>query len=413
MKITLRAIHPIHITDGSIKEYSPLDYIFDKSSSRLYIIDLDKIFNAIRDIDVLDQIESKLSSGDISGLKNLIREKIQDISLISNYNILVDDVARNVLNSSLPEIIPYIKTISTNDYGIYIPGSSFKGALRTAILYCRFKETIDWSKLEKYIKTKNLHQLLIHLGLLVTKEKYYETYQLKDRRYVRKIDINKDPFSLIIIRDSNTLPLNNLLITKIVTIDFINNKIIEQLAEVVKENTSFKIELRIPKRLPFTSLDKKQYQLMNFKRLFKVEDVNNIDLVNEQLRDTIPQCINTYSRDLIAFDIEIIKEILSTSPCKYCNHYLNELNKLNKEIEKCGKREFIIPLGRFTGSLSKSLLILFIAHYIINYAKNIKLGSYLSSLLRHYYPNVKRIFPVSRRLSRGLSPLGWLKGKIE
>jgi len=416
MRIHLEVIRPIHITDGSVGTYSGVDYLFDANTSKVYILNLDKILS-IADSETTNRLIEILDSGDVEGFRNLLRQKFGNLRKVSDYEVNVDDEAKILLTRKAPEILPYIKTIVGGSYGVYIPGTSLKGALRTAIIYSSLKRKINWNSVKRDMQ-RNLprdqlfDRLLGCFGMRATRtEKYYETYQFKKGKYKRAIDMNKDPFSLIHVSDSNIRSIDLLVISRIRIIDFINSKEIELLAELIKEKAVFEAELKIPHRIS-TSRFANSRQFFYFKLLFGIDDLSSPETVEEALRRSLANTVNDFSRDVINYDRKIISEISQATNCNYCQQYLKELDAIEHLLEACSNGEFILPIGRFTGSISKSLFILFVSYSITNYAPNMNLGRYLASLLRGYYKNMKQIFPVSRRFGKKLTLVGWIRGKI-
>lgn len=124
MKCTIQTITPVHIGNG--KEYGAADYYITKSSKGSLILaraDINKIFASISQ----DQKE-------------------EFIQHLSDPSFQLEDYLKNVLGKIPPKIKIYLarlmserppnvdETIKTTSKP-YIPGSSIKGALRTAILY--------------------------------------------------------------------------------------------------------------------------------------------------------------------------------------------------------------------------------------------------------------------------------------
>ena len=412
MKIRLQVIRPIHITDGVTGTYSKVDYIFSPSENLLYILDFDKLLGKMKK-QTYEMFRESFALGDVEKIRTIIQQVSPDLRVVSNYVVSVDSATVDTLKTKMPEILPYIKTQTDKGLGVYIPGTSLKGSLRTALIYTSFKNRINWQRIRELIRRRHLDRLLEAFGLKVIDREYYETYVLRGGKYKKKININTDPFSLIRIRDTDIKPLDVLMVAKIVIIDFITNKEIEQLAEIVKENTEFETELELSRRIILANRVRRNEQFIQFRYLFQINDFSNLETVENQVKEQIVRRINEFSRDVIEYDRRIVQEInenLGGHPL--CRQYLDELNELEQTLRNCGENEFILPIGRFTGSISKSLLILYISYYLINYYKEQALGEYLARLLRRYYKNVKHIFPISRKLIDKIMLIGWLKGKI-
>ncbi|SDC25876.1 MULTISPECIES: type III-A CRISPR-associated RAMP protein Csm5 [unclassified Candidatus Frackibacter] len=138
MELTLQTITPVHIGSGeSLSPYS--DYIYQ--SGEVYYIDHQKLeeylFNLEDATDLINQfvtIIKKQASGNSSD-----RYKLEDF-FVNNSMRLRDFVSKKVTVSGgqiKGEEIQ--RTISTGNRP-YIPGSTLKGAIRTALLYTHLKD---------------------------------------------------------------------------------------------------------------------------------------------------------------------------------------------------------------------------------------------------------------------------------
>lgn len=124
MKCTLKAITPLHVGNG--KEYGPADYYQSKTKKGQLL----------------------LARADISRLFSSLSEEEKDefIEHLSDPSFQLEDYLKNILGRTPPKIRSYlclllsprpssvqehIKTMNK----AYIPGSSIKGSIRTAILH--------------------------------------------------------------------------------------------------------------------------------------------------------------------------------------------------------------------------------------------------------------------------------------
>ena len=170
--------------------------------------------------------------------------------------------------------------------------------------------------------------------------------------------------------------------------------------------------MELSQRITLINKVRRNEQFMQFKYLFKIDDFSNLEIVRQQIKEQIARRINEFSRDVIEYDRRIVREIDERlNGHALCRQYLDELGKLEQILRSCREDEFILPIGRFTGNISKSLLILYVSYYLTHY-KELSLGKYLANLVGRYYKDVKQIFPVSRKLINKIMLIGWLKGKI-
>ncbi|MEM4729685.1 MAG: type III-A CRISPR-associated RAMP protein Csm5 [Thermoplasmata archaeon] len=117
--VEVEVLSPTHIGTG--EKLGPSDYLSEANGKRIYYINLDLLLS--RPGIAPDEVASAVSHMG-EGLAGLIARK----------RILPKEVALEVLESEEPirgEIMPHIRTLGKP----YIPGSSLKGAIRTALLW--------------------------------------------------------------------------------------------------------------------------------------------------------------------------------------------------------------------------------------------------------------------------------------
>jgi len=174
---------PVHIGCG--EEIEPFKYWVDEKKARFYRIDLDKLLFE------LDEKKKKefyeiIDHGNIINLRNFIsrilNERREDYTLftakVSNsFKKLYNKNINNPKNQLL--IDSFIR--EKNNWRAYLPGSSIKGAIRTAVL-----ENIRSKKNIREKDKKNIEAKIL------------DNYNSKRRRS----KINRDPFRTIKIRDA-------------------------------------------------------------------------------------------------------------------------------------------------------------------------------------------------------------------
>ncbi|MGC9168812.1 MAG: type III-A CRISPR-associated RAMP protein Csm5 [Desulfurella sp.] len=156
--IKLKVLTPIHIGDGN--SYDPTDYTIDKNE--LHVIDHDRFIQKINSNktlydDFLERIKN--FTPESIGLINFIREQSKGLY---KYSLKLDEKALEYVAKSLNEIskAPIDKFIRNpfNDT-IYIPGSSIKGALRSAIIEVIFRKLLP-NKEDKSNDSERRNKLL-------------------------------------------------------------------------------------------------------------------------------------------------------------------------------------------------------------------------------------------------------------
>lgn len=159
-RLKIETLTPVAIRNGEI--LSPLtDYHIE--GNRLYLLDTDKLMADIDQNNWLDDFESKVweDSGNHSGgtetnakkknrfIADFLKEKGASIK-----SYLKEENARNCQLKSEAEWVQLHSTIKTENKA-YIPGSSIKGAIRTAIMYQWLTDTEEGKeKLASFLDTK-------------------------------------------------------------------------------------------------------------------------------------------------------------------------------------------------------------------------------------------------------------------
>ena len=117
-KYQLQTVTPVHIGSGETLSHVEGCY----ANGRWYHIDLDKVL-AHPSTD-LNALTSRMAQRDFRW-EHYLRQHGNDLSELSNYSLLC---------SQSPEEVEIREAIKTVDNRPYIPGSTLKGALRTALL---------------------------------------------------------------------------------------------------------------------------------------------------------------------------------------------------------------------------------------------------------------------------------------
>lgn len=177
-KVSLTPLTPVHIGSGSTIE--PYEYIITDRLYKFY----PEIFLSI--LNKRDQEEFlKLSLTNILAMREFIRERVRMLHEAHEFSFEVSsgavEVYENRLKNAKSElsVYPCIRTRGTP----YIPGSSLKGAIRTALLY---------EKVEKPVTETNAKRVEAEaFGYARYKEGSYQSP-----------DITADPFKTLKISDS-------------------------------------------------------------------------------------------------------------------------------------------------------------------------------------------------------------------
>jgi len=136
MKLILETITPVHI--GSGDTIDPYEYII---TDKLYKINLWKFISSLNAED--EENFLKISSSDMIATRKFIKEKA-DLSNFTEYSMNINHETYNIYANKIGDsnnqlsIQTFIKTLDKP----YIPGSSVKGPIRTALLFSMVEKPI-------------------------------------------------------------------------------------------------------------------------------------------------------------------------------------------------------------------------------------------------------------------------------
>jgi len=165
MKYELKTVTPLHIGTGS--KYSRAEFVL--KDGKLYRVSIDKLLKKLSG-EQIEDLTDRLEDYRFS-LTDFLRGKDINLADIAKY------VSRFEGDRGVKEISEQIKTSNR----AYIPGSSIKGTIRTAIIYKTLKE--DYSILDNELKRiKNNRRLMDNLNLNMTKSPAF-----KDRRFSKEL----------------------------------------------------------------------------------------------------------------------------------------------------------------------------------------------------------------------------------
>ena len=195
----LETITPIHIGNGNtLSPYG--DYIYDRNTNSIYLIDQQKLFDAINEYgdSVMDGYVKMVGANTQQNhytLKKLLDEYKIDVSSVSKVRI----PAKSPLKSE--QIFETIKSGARP----YIPGSSLKGAIRTALLYTHRKE-------DGY----TINEALVDSG-----RRRSDTRKPSPNGEDLFGSFGKDIFKYLHLSDSELLPVDDIEIVKTVTFNLV------------------------------------------------------------------------------------------------------------------------------------------------------------------------------------------------
>ena len=325
MRLILETINPVHIGNG--ETIDPYEYII---TDKLYKINLWKFISSLNYEDKENFL--KISSSDMVETRRFIKEKADlsngSVSNVSEYSMNVNQDAYRIYADKIGDpnnqlsIQTFIKTLDRP----FIPGSSVKGAIRTALLFSMADKPI--------IDTMNIQQ---------------NVFKFKNPL--------EDPFRALTITDSIPIDVDKMLICPIRT--YAKNK---------KKGNKFEesgyITLIEGTDSFYTGNSVKIFHNINIDhRLQKM--INLIDINT----DKIASSCNEFSQRIIEEELNFYENSDSYAYDIYQN-FEKDLYNLIKE------NKFMFRLGWGSGYNSST----------INLAKNIPESKVSRRLIRNEYP---------------------------
>jgi len=409
----IETLSPVHI--GSGNTITPLD--IGEHDSFIYVFDIDKVSEAIP-INNLDKIIELISgftreNKNINNFGDIIKDEIrpEDWDRISLYKAKKKDIG------SIHGIDEEIK------YGnqVYIPGSTIKGAIRTAIIYSFLKRkgysfgievtSIKGKKSIKYLQMKKPNGEVVD-GIRNNKIDF-STIENEIKKDMLIANATKDVFKCLRVSDSSAIPAERSLEVRKVYVANTTSFVKQRGTRRISMHPSF-VECIKPD-IAFTNIqidvDEKTIEALS--KIYAKEKEIFMYIIG--LIKDWRLCLEEFSEDLIEAEIKFweterkgivnnIKTTYGSSPHKYI---ANEDFKINDVIEhlKAIKQEnaILIRLGKYSGYLAHSMGIL-LAQGISNTSYNlIEFGKLLSKY------NHSELFPLTRRLTLDNQTLGWCK----
>lgn len=315
---------PIHIGTGN--KITKLDYLMEGRNVVVYSID--KLLSNL-DEKTLNEVIINLEKG----------RKINE-ALVRKYLNKIEKyrVKSNVkeLNQN-KEIHEFIKIINEKQYKPYIPASELKGAIRTAILYKILKD--NWNELKNIIVYEKNKIIFLKGNAIKTLE--------------NKVfgNIKADIMKFFLVKDIEPFLQSDLSIEEIKIINSRRN--FSEYTECLVNGSSI-FDVKILKENPEFKKHRYREYLINWK-----------------------ECCFEYTKDLIIVEKD------------YWKNRNQEIFKFLENLEKQNTKENpLLRLGRFTGKLSHTIVILL-------KTKNLNVD--------------KKVFPKTRRITGENEVLGWIK----
>ena len=378
-KYQLQIITPVHIGSGETLNHIDGCYAND----RWYHIDLDKVL--MHPSTDLNALTSEMAQRNFRWERHLQRHNT-DLSELSAYSLAC---------SQSPEEVEIREAIKTSGNHPFIPGSTLKGAIRTALL-----EEILCESDDIYCESLNQLETLINQGPRGNPRREQPAKRIESLAFGR--DPNRDIFRALHISDTMPLDSNSLEIGMAWTLTLDQNNQLVQKIDRGREYKNFVQQFQTEQCLTFT--------LKIDELLFREREKNRLgfnDLQEKTLRDIAEVCRSAAS-DLIDREQEFFGDY---NLSEIANFY-DRLIRINNNLLE---GEFLLQIGWGTGYHANTVASLFTEdkespeNLWMDLRERFRLGE--SRSRRGHYDD--REFPKTRRiLYRGrnpIAPLGWVK----
>lgn len=249
--LILKTLSPVYIGCG--KEISKIDYVYFEKSKKVYKINMVKFASFIESRKLMDVLRNRIAQADAEySLTDFFKEKIITENEARDCSEYILDNNNISLSSSQMTINEFIK----DAYGYpYVPGSSLKGAIRTAIAYAtilddrqRFDEIA--SKLRYTIKENKSNSKKIDEISKKLEQDIFHTLSRKLDREGNNKDILNDNMVGLIVGDSYPLSKDDIILCQKndVFLDGNINKI-NVIRECIRPGTEIRFDISIDDKI--------------------------------------------------------------------------------------------------------------------------------------------------------------------
>lgn len=306
MRFRLKVITPTFVGSGETLS-STLDFVF--RNNQVVLIDQSKLTNWL-----LENESRKFLIKDLTNLA--LREEGNIERFLNDYNLDLDDFKRASYDISFPlkeridtqRLFRRISIPITSMSGVYIPGSTIKGLLRSALIFKFIQDNGGWEKVN------------ISKGIL---ENYKSNrgYIGEDifRKEIRYMDT--DAMRFIQVTDTNIVPFEKLKVFLLERITRSNNSI-PQLILGLPKDTEFNLEINILE-------DFRKSSIPNYwKNLFKDEGV-------------IIEALQSYMITLMEYEKTLLEKASNSISKPLSDIYARYIIEEKKLIDSKGKSSII------------------------------------------------------------------------
>lgn len=391
MKCEMKLLSPLHVGNGN--ELKMVDFYLDEKTYKIKFINFDKFINYCikKDID--------LTTKEIRNKEYKTGEDFSITKFMNKKRIYLEEV-EGLISYSVPAIIEHRNRESEfaiREFikcgGAYIPGSSIKGAIRTAFMWHYLNEKPDG----KEIVLKSLEP-----WLQKNKISGHLFKSIDDN--ISAVVFGKDPrndiFRIIRVSDTNLIKYENLEVSEIKIVG--NSQEIPIYVENMKAGDNLVFDIDFDEFLLndkeasscFKNLD--CFNLMNIKSVFKT--------------------CNDFSRNVIKKHLEYFWENYN------CEATVDEFEFLLNQAKNCKDDEAILRIGWGGGwySTTVGLMLETLPSFTTPLQGSPKNWELKKGTIREQFnlgrkPGTNKYslnFPKTRRVTLENKPLGWVKLRL-
>jgi CRISPR-associated protein Csm5 len=370
LQLNIRTLTPLHIGDDKGKTLSPYaDYVFSPDGRYLHYLNLKKIEQAVMRAGALEEYVGLIQSMDNNrsdlDLRRFLTERLKcPLDEVTAIRVPCKGLKAD---RKIP-IIPIVK----NAGNPYLPGSSLKGALRTAILY-------DWLVCTKAGEP----EIKAFYQELSTSKPSKKDVINAERLFGRLNDKERPPYTQFIrVRDSEPLPTEDLCVYSLRRIRIVpggkktKGGDIPQVVEAIRPGVNLRTEISI--------LPKFDNTVLNYWKTGKFEEI-------------FPN-IAGFSLDCIKNEIAELQDAYEKQDSKEVEALLEFYEDLKAQAEKGA---VLLRLG-FGKTINDNSLLLAFLNGLDEKAWKKAQKVVSSNKAGEFYPVTRAITPEGR-------PMGWVE----
>ena len=385
MKCNIKVLSPLHIGNGN--ELKMVDFYLDDDKKLIKRINFNKFIDHCFENEI--NLREELNKRHYKTGKDFSITKFMDAKGIDPNDFTSYEVPAIIQKRERESEFAVKEHVKCG--GAYIPGSSIKGAIRTALM---------WSFLNE---GDNVNVLFNELDYWLREKGRIDLKKIDDRisQEVFGNDAHHDILRALRISDTNTVGMEHLEVSEIKIVG--NPQEIPVYVENLKTGTEATFDLHLDE------------DLLNTEK--KEPDFKNHKLREYMYANKIFEVCNAFSKKVVEVHLGYLWENYDSEST------IDKFETLRSEIERCGDNETIIHSGWGGGWYSTTIGLLVEDHpkfttSLHENAKNWRLGE---NTLRYKFklgknPQTKRYasrFPKTRHVTIEGEPLGWVKITVE